>query len=220
MYNSLIILADDFDVLGMRFMGSIYQTICERRSVRKFKNESISKELLLKLINAGRLAPSGANIQPCQYIIITDESLKKVVFPHLKWAAYIAPEGDPPNNERPAAYIVVLIDLNKKKKNGDVDAAAAIQNILIAAWGEKVASCWLKSINRKKIKDIFKITDNMEVDSIIALGYPNERPVVEDALESIRYWKDGDGILHVPKRKITDIVHNNVYSKDNKILLK
>jgi nitroreductase len=196
-------------------MDTLYQIICERRTIRRFKNKPIAKDILMQLVNAGRLAPSGANIQPCEYIIIHDDTLKEAVFPLLKWAAYIAPHGNPSEDERPVAYIMVLIDLNKKKMNGEVDAAAAIQNILLAAWSEGISSCWLGSINRNKLKKIFNVPDHIAVNSVIALGYANEKSVLEESQDSIRYWKDDDGILHVPKRKFTDIVHINKYG--NKI---
>ncbi len=191
-------------------MASIYELICERRSIRRFKTKPLQEDQLLKLVDAARLAPSGANIQPCEFIIITDSELAKSLFPLLKWAAYISPDGDPPKNERPLAYIIVLIDLSKKKK-GEVDAAAAIQNILLAAWGEGIGSCWLGSINRKMIKKLLYIPHNLEVNSVIALGYPNEFPILEESHGSIRYWKDKERRLHVPKRKLEDILHINGY---------
>ena len=188
-------------------MASIYELICERRSIRRFKTKPLQEDQLLKLVDAARLAPSGANIQPCEFIIITDSELAKSLFPLLKWAAYISPDGDPPKNERPLAYIIVLI----KKKKGEVDAAAAIQNILLAAWGEGIGSCWLGSINRKMIKKLLYIPHNLEVNSVIALGYPNESPILEESHDSIRYWKDKKRQLHVPKRKLEDILHINGY---------
>jgi nitroreductase len=194
-------------------MVSIYQVICERRTIRRFKNKPVPKEILLKLVNAGRLAPSGANIQPCEFILITDTELTEQIFPLLKWAAYISPEGDPPRNERPVAYIVVLIDLTRKNTKGEVDAAAAIQNILLAAWSDGIGTCWLGSIDRKGIQHLLCIPDNLAVNSVVALGFPNEMPILEEGQESIRYWKDEQGRLHVPKRKLADILHINRYGE-------
>ena len=194
-------------------MGSAYDIICERRSIRRFKKKKISKEKLLKMVNAARLAPSAANIQPCEFIVVDEKELLDEVFENVKWAGYISPSGDPPKDHRPVAYIIVLIDLNKKKKGGEQDAAASIQNILLTAWEESIGSCWIGSINRKRIKRIFKIPHHLKVNSIVALGYIGEKPVIEEVKESIRYWKDDRGVLHVPKRRIEDICYFNMYMK-------
>ena len=195
-------------------MGDVYDTICQRRTIRRFKEKPISRTDLLKMVNAARLAPSGANIQPCEYIIVDAPKLVDALFPQLKWAGYIAPEGDPPEGERPVAYIVVLVNLHRKKKGGEVDAAASIENILLAAWEEGIGSCWLGSINRKQIKTLLKIPHHLKIDSVVALGYSNENSVVEEAVDTIRYWKDEENVLHVPKRRMDDIVHHNGYGEN------
>ncbi len=198
-------------------MNNVYDAVCQRRTIRRFQDKSISREILLKLVNAARLAPSGANIQPCEYIIVDDPQLVDALFRNLKWAGYIAPQGDPPEGERPVAYIVVLINLHRKKKKGEVDAAAGIENILITAWEEGVGSCWLGSIHRKQIKTLLRIPHHLKVDSVVALGYMNEKPVLEDTEDSIKYWKDEHNVLHVPKRRMDDIVHENGYGENGQM---
>lgn len=194
--------------------GKVYDTILKRRSIRRFQQKEIPFPILEKLINAARVAPSAANLQPCEYIVVTEKKLVDEVFSTLKWAGYIAPAGDPPPNERPTAYIVVLINTNKAKWNtADLDAGAAIENILLTAQEEGLGSCWLGSIDRDRLKQILNIPDHCKINSVIALGYPNEKPVMEeiDGNESIKYWKDSNGVLHVPKRKLVDILHKNGY---------
>lgn len=194
-------------------MASVYEAICQRRTIRRFKQDSIPETNLEDLVNAARMAPSGSNIQPCEYIIVNDPNLIDDLFSYLKWAAYIAPAGDPKVGERPVCYIIVLIDVRKKRHGGEVDAAAGIQNILIAAFDMGIGSCWLGSIHRKKIKTLFRIPHYMIVDSVIALGYPDEKPVIEEGLDTIKYWKDEKDVLHVPKRRLEEICHKNVYGK-------
>ncbi|OVE79587.1 hypothetical protein BVY01_02135, partial [bacterium I07] len=83
--------------------------------------------------------------------------------------------------------------------------------ILLAALDNTIGSCWLGSVDRKKIKKLLRIPHHMKVDSVIALGYPKETPTLEDATDSIKYWKDDNGILHVPKRSFKSVCHKNVY---------
>jgi len=188
---------------------SVYELILKRRTIRKFKPEPVPEEVLNKLVNAACLAPSGANLQPLEIIIVTNTELVNKVFPTLKWAGYIAPTGNPPEGRRPMAYLIVLINTEIKPKNGEVDAAAAIENMILTALENGIGSCWLGSIDKEQIRTVFRIPQKYSIDSVLALGYPDESPVVEDAEDSIKYWKDEQGVLHVPKRKLSDIVHYN-----------
>jgi nitroreductase len=188
---------------------SFYNLILSRRSIRQFKPEPVSREILEKLVNAARLAPSAANIQPLEYIVVDDKELKQKLFPCLKWAAYISPKGDPKPGQEPAAYIVVLVKSSLKEKGYEYDAGAAAENIILAAWEQRVGSCWIISVEREKVQEILKIPGAYKIDSVIALGFPDEKPVIEEIKDSVRYWKDEEGRLHVPKRGLKDIIHFN-----------
>ena len=186
-----------------------YESIIQRRTIRRFKQDPIQQDDLIKLINGARLAPSGANKQPCEFIIVDHPPLRNALFDTLKWAGYIAPKGNPQEGEHPVAYIVILININRKKKGGEVDAAAAIENILLTAWDMGIGSCWIGSVDRKKVKALLHIPHHFHVDSVVALGYPGENPVLEELSDSVKYWKDGANVLHVPKRKLEDVMHRN-----------
>ena len=133
------------------------------------------------------------------------------VFPTLRWASYIAPKGNPPEGERPVAYIVILTNKEKTSIQGASDAAAAIENIILTAMEEGIGSCWLMSVGREELRRILNIPKHCIIDSVIALGYPLESPKVEETKDSIKYWKDEKGVLHVPKRRLEDILHRNGY---------
>lgn len=188
---------------------SLYKLILSRRSIRQFKPESISRPILEKLVNAARLAPSGANIQPLEFIVVDDEKLRKQIFPCLRWAAYIAPEGNPKPGHEPVAYIVILVNLRVGNEGYERDIGAAVENMILTAWEAGIGSCWIASAERENIREILKVPVNYKIDSLLALGYPYEEPVVEEMKESLKYWKDKQGRLHVPKRKLKDIIHFN-----------
>ncbi|GAG56914.1 unnamed protein product, partial [marine sediment metagenome] len=88
-------------------------------------------------------------------------------------------------------------------------AGLSSENIVLTAEEEEIGSCILYNINRKKIKEILKIPEELHIDSMIALGYKAEQPVVENLKDSVKYWRDENGVLHVPKRKLEDIIHVN-----------
>jgi len=188
---------------------NFYELILSRRSIRQFKSKPISKDILEKLVNAARLAPSAANRQPLEFIVVDEEEMGRKIFSCLKWAAYIAPQGDPRPGHEPVAYIVILVNTGIKERGYEYDAGAAIENIILAAWEQGVGSCWLLSVERDKIQDILKIPMTYKIDSVIALGYPDEEPIAEIMEDSVKYWKDSTGRLHVPKRKLEDIIHFN-----------
>ena len=190
---------------------TVYDLIVKRRTIRKFKQIKISEELLTKFVNAGRLAPSGSNLQPLEFMVIHRKDLLDKVFSALRWAGYIAPEGNPPEGSQPMAYIIVLINSDIKKEGGAVDAAAAIENMTLVALEQDIGSCWIGSIQRNDVREIFKIPQNYRIDSILAMGYPDESPLSEVLTTSVKYWKDESGTLHVPKRKLNDIIHFNSF---------
>ncbi len=184
-----------------------------RRTIRRFKQTPLSFDLLKRMVNAGRLAPSSANLQPIEYVAIDEPQLVEKVFTTLKWAGYISPEGNPPLGERPVAYLVILV--NQKKSSGccQRDAAAAIENMILVALEEDIGSCWLGSIDRDALQNLLKLPEYITIDSVLALGYSNESPVIESMEDSVKYWKDKEGRLHVPKRVLGDVLFYNEYLK-------
>ena len=189
---------------------TVYETILKRRTVRRFQSSPIPYLTLEKMVNAGRLAPSAANLQPCEFLIVDEPGLTTAVFATLQWAGYVTPAGNPPEGKRPVAYIVLL--LNQKKSNGGVaDAGAAIENIILTGIEEGVAACWLGSVDRVQLTKIIHIPDYCRIDSVLALGYPDQENQVEDFFGSVKYWLDEKGNFHVPKRSLKDVLHRNTY---------
>jgi nitroreductase len=188
---------------------SFYDVIAGRRTIRRFRPEPVPRELLERLVNVGRLAPSAANLQPLEFIVVDEAGPKAEIFPCLKWAAYITPAGDPGPGEEPAAYIVTLANTKVREKMFEYDIGAAMENMLLAALAEGVGSCWLLSIDRDKLRAVLGVPEEYRIDSVLALGCPAEEPAVEVMGESCRYWKDADGRLHVPKRALSTVLHRN-----------
>jgi nitroreductase len=185
----------------------IWDIIHRRRTVRRFKPTSIEQPLLERLADAGRLAPSAANLQPLEFIVVEDLEVRRAVFPCLKWAAYIAPRGNPRPGQEPMAYIVTLVNLAVREKGFEYDVGAAMENMILAAKQEGLGSCWLLSVEREKLAEILGIPSGYRIDCVLALGYPDEAPVAEEFTGSIKYWQDDGGTLHVPKRPLRSVLH-------------
>ena len=153
----------------------IYETIISRRTIRKFKQEKIDIKILKKIVNAGRLAPSAANLQPLEYLIVDDEDLKNKVFPDLAWAGYIKPEGDPGKGEEPAAYIIILVD-KKINPAPERDIGASVENMNLVAQEEGVGCCWIGAFNPDATREVLSLPDYVEPIAFTPLGYPDDQP--------------------------------------------
>ncbi|MDI6848722.1 MAG: nitroreductase family protein [Candidatus Saccharicenans sp.] len=194
-------------------MEDFTELIRKRRTIRQFRPEEIPVNILLNLADLGRMAPSAANLQPLEFIIVQDPGVRKQVFPWLRWAAYINPAGNPKPGQEPVAYIVIIVNTAIRQKGYEYDVGAAAENIILGALTQGIGSCWLISVDRDRLKNILEIPDDYKIDSVLALGYPAESPVVENFQGSVKYWKDENETLHVPKRKLEEVVHLNRFSQ-------
>ncbi|TXT53311.1 MAG: NADPH-flavin oxidoreductase [Promethearchaeota archaeon] len=184
----------------------IDEVIQKRRTIRRFKQEDVPKEKLMKLIEYARLAPAGNNVQSVEYIIIKDEGYREKLFSLVNWAGSLPKEERvPEKSRRPMAYIIVLVNTTIKKE-APHDVGAAVENILLGAVNLGLGACWMGSIHRKKIRELFGIDDKYKISHVISLGYPDEKSSIEPYERSFKYWKDEDGNMHVPKRSVDDII--------------
>jgi nitroreductase len=189
---------------------NIYDIIINRRTIRRFTQKPLDLNVLKKCVNAGRLAPSAANLQPLEYFIVTEKKLCADVFEALRWAGYIQPKWTPVEQERPTAYIVVLVT-DPKNPFFQRDVSFATENIVLTAEAEGLGSCILCNIDKKKIQHLLNIPSTHAIDSVIALGYKAETSVVEELHDTVKYWRDEQQVLHVPKRMLNDIIHINKF---------
>jgi len=187
----------------------LHDVVAKRRTIRQFTPKPVSRDTLRTLVEVARLAPSAANMQPLEFIVVDDKERCAKVFPCLKWAAYITPGGDPKPGQEPAAYVVTLVNAKIREKMFEYDVGAAMENMIIAAAAAGLGTCWLLSIDRDRLKSVLAVPDDYRIDSVLALGYPAEDPAVEEYHDSPKYWKDADGRLHVPKRTLATVLHIN-----------
>ncbi|MBN2409041.1 MAG: nitroreductase family protein [Candidatus Aminicenantes bacterium] len=188
---------------------SVLDIILSRRTIRRFEQRPVDRSILQDVIEAGRLAPSAANLQPLEFVLVDSRAVARRIFPCLRWAAAIAPRGDPRPGQKPAAYVVTLVNLSVREKGFEYDVGAAMENMILAARGAGLGTCWLLSIEREKIAEILGVPSSRWIDCVLALGYPAESPVAEEMTDSFKYWQDEKGVLHVPKRPVRSVCHFN-----------
>jgi nitroreductase len=184
------------------------ELVMRNRSYRRFEGEhQIDVETLKGLVDLTRYSASANNKQPLKYILSCDAEKNDMIFSHLGWAAYLTDWEGPAEGERPSGYILVLGDTSVSETFG-ADYGIAAQTILLGATALGLGGCILSSIHRYDLRRAMEIPDRYEILVAIAVGKPAETVVLEElgAGESTRYWRDEEGVHHVPKRTLEELI--------------
>ena len=186
----------------------IEEAIYKRRTIRRYKLDPIPRDILKKLIDYARVAPMARNVQGLEFIVVENSEIREKLFKLIKFAGSLPEDQRTPEPGRePTAYIIVLINTEIKPSFFDFDVGAAVENILLGAVKHGIGSCWMANIKARKIKSLLDVADQYQVKHVISLGYPDEESFMEPYEDSFKYWKNPDGSMHVPKRKLDDIIY-------------
>jgi nitroreductase len=186
----------------------IQQLIEKNRSFRRFYQEPpVVRADLEKLVAMARLASSGGNLQALKFYLSADPATNAKIFPTLRWAGYLK-DWSPAEHERPTGYIVILRD-NEVTTNFIVDHGIAAELMRLVAIEQGIGSCLIGSIDRPRLRTELELSTRYEILVVLALGRPSEKIVLETAEGGdIKYWRDKDGALHVPKRPAAELLIN------------
>ncbi len=182
--------------------------ILKNRSYRRFHQEvTIGLETLRELVDLARLSASALNLQPLKYVLSCDPQKNALIFPHLGWAGYLKDWPGPGEGERPSAYIIILCDTEISRSVG-CDHGIAAQSILLGATEKGLGGCMIATVKRQELSKALGIAPRYEILLVLALGKPKETVVIEEVGPDgdIKYWRDSQGVHHVPKRALDDIV--------------
>ncbi|NFG63119.1 nitroreductase family protein [Clostridium sp. CMCC3677] len=161
--------------------------ILNRKSIRKYKNINVSDEIVEELLKAGMAAPSAANEQPWEFIVLRDkEIMRKIteVHPYSKMLL---------NTD---VAIIVCGDESKEIFKGFwvQDCSAATENILVAAEDKGLGAVWLgvyPIVDRvDAIKELLNLPSSVIPLSIIPVGYPDEERKAADRFNKTRIHYD------------------------------
>jgi len=194
----------------------IADLIKKNRACRRFyQNHAVDNKTLKELVDLARLSASAGNLQPLSYILSSNPEINARIFSCLGWAGYLKDWPGPKEEERPSAYIIILGDTERAREFG-CDHGIASQSILLGAREKDLAGCIIGSVNRKKLRDIFNIDSRYKILLVLAIGKPKEKVVIEKVIsddksstgraDNIKYWRDENGVHHVPKRSLDDII--------------
>lgn len=148
------------------------ECIKTRADVRDYKPEPVRKEALDRILEAAVQAPSSGNVQDWRFILIRDRGMKERVAGAALEQDFIT--------KAPAVIVVCSDQESISAEYGGrgvnlysiQNTAAAVENILLAAWNQGIASCWVGAFNEEELKKILNIPANVRPVAIITLGYP------------------------------------------------
>jgi len=176
---------------------TLLSLIKTRRSVRKYKDHPISNGDLKKILEAGRWAPSGANIQPWRFIVIQDKTLIKQIGAFCYFGLIKSRHVG-----EAATVIIICGDSRSMGNTWEKDCMIAGTNMTLMAAALGIGSCWIGAFNELKIRSVINAPDYLRIIALISLGYASH-PVSPP-----------------PRLSLEEIVHYNTYCNKNISLLK
>lgn len=189
--------------------------ISRSRTRRSFKeDEPLPCDLPCDLAEALRLSPSAGNKQTLRLMLLTADSDRRTLFPLTRWAGYLK-DGSPKEGHRPAAYAILFNDASRGQLS-PVDLGIAAQSLNLTCNAMGLACCIIGAFDRQKVAEIFSPSEALSPELLMAIGVPDESVVVEPmpASGDIKYWRTADGVHHVPKRQVSDILLTPPERKD------
>lgn len=199
---------------------NISEAIKKRRSIRKYLQKPIPDDLIYQLLESARLAPSGVNVQPWCFIVVTEEQKRQ----RLQEAAFnqkfigqapvvIACCGDRDSLNKSNETRQELIKVGAISSTGKrlkvppnqklivaLNTAIAIEHIVLQAVELGLGTCWVRLFEEEKVKEILNIPDTLDVVALLPVGYPDESPNPRPRrkLEEMFFWNEyGGKILHL-----------------------
>jgi len=174
-------------------MNDILEIIKSRRSIRNYKNEKIKDEEILKIVEAGRWAPSASNNQPWRFIIVQNEELIKKIGDACKILTI--------NSFVEKAPLIIIIYTEKKHRWVELDCGICAENMMLEAHSIGIGSCFVGAFKENKIKEIINLPEDFNVVGLITFGYkenekePTLRLDLKDIVKYDFYTKDKTKIV-------------------------
>ncbi len=133
-------------------------------AVREYQDRPVPHDVIRRVVEAGHLAASAGNRQPWHFVVVEDRERVRELARHVRTGPYIA--------NAPAAIIVAVENDTAK---ADVDAARAIQQMILVAWAEGVGSNWTGFGGLEGVRQWAGLPDTFDVLAVMPLGYPKRK---------------------------------------------
>lgn len=179
-----------------------HQLIRTRRAIRRYQQQPVPLEVIRKIVDDARLAPSAGNQQPWRFVVVHKPELVQEMNRALTWLRGFAPA----SGEEPVAHIVVLGDA--------VNGAFAVANLVLSAHAYGIGTCIVGSVDWLRVQKLLNIPKKEPHFVVVALGYPLEKAVADTVTgkSGLKVWKDDNHTVHVPKKSLDEVMSVDKYA--------
>ncbi|MBI3991044.1 MAG: nitroreductase family protein [Candidatus Omnitrophica bacterium] len=158
------------------------EALASRRSVRAYEDKPVSKQDIEKIIDAARFAPTANNVQPWEFVVITDKKTRAEIASIAEYGRFIA--------DAPVCVVVFCKDTKYYLEDG----CAATENILVSACALGLGSCWVagdKKTYASRIAQVLGVPHEYKLISLLSIGYPKvkSQPYGKRQLEEVMHWE-------------------------------
>ena len=158
----------------------VFECISTLSSIRSYLQKEVPDEVVMEVLEAGRLAPSAHNDQPWEFILIRDKSKLNDMKKYCLSGSFII-----------QVDFAVVVVTDPSSKWHEIDSTRAVQNIMLTAWSHKLGSCWIGRLEKKGLKEYLSIPEHLNVLTVLPFGYFDERLV-----SSHKFRKDPSQVFH------------------------
>lgn len=148
----------------------VMEAIKNRRSVRSYSSKPIPDEVMQRMRDALRYAPSACNYQPCRFIFITA--------PELRYEVAKASNDQVWMSEAPVIVAGCGLPeqaykfMGGKGNSVEIDVAIALDHLTLAATEEGLGTCWIGAFDEEKVKKLLGVPADVKIVAMTPLGYP------------------------------------------------
>jgi len=168
----------------------VMEAIAERRSIRSFSVQPVEEEKLLRVLEAGRLAPSARNMQDWKFVVVKDPGLRRRLAEAARNQEFVGQAPVVIAACGTSDYVMTCGQLTYP-----IDVAIAVDHMTLAAVEEGLGTCWIGAFYEDKVKEILGVPPTVRAVALLPLGYPAE------TAKNAR-----DMPMHKPRKPLDEIV--------------
>lgn len=163
------------------------EAIKRRQSIRDYEDKPVPEDKLLKVLEAARLAPSGANRQAWKFVVVREGKRRQELARAAGGQTHVA--------RAPVVIAAVATMPEGVMRCGvpdyAVDLAIAVDHMTLAAVDEGLGTCWIGAFSQEEARDILKVPENYRIVALLPLGFPKQtgRPKVRKSLDEIMCYE-------------------------------
>ena len=180
------------------------------RSFRGYDHSrKVTREELLKMVEAARLCPSSVNVQPFRYFLACNEDTVRTIQGQTKWAKGLPELTLPHPGKEPTGFIVICqdTDIHPNLSRFQRDVGIVAQTMLLAAVEQGLGGCMIGNFKAGSVSKVLGLPEHIRPMLIVAFGKPDEEVVLTDVVDGkTAYYRDAEDRHYVPKRALSEIV--------------